>query len=331
MKTIIIAEIGVNHNGSLKIAKKLIDEAKKAQVDYVKFQSYITDKLLVPGTKLANYQKKTKIKNQFELLKKYELTFSQQKKIFSYCRKKKVNFLSTPFDKKSLEFIKMLNPKYIKVSSTDLGNIPLLKEISKSKKKILLSTGMSTIEEIKKSLKELYKHKTKKKDITLLHCHSAYPTLSKDVNLNSMIFLKKKFKLNVGFSDHSLGIDAALAAATLGAKVIEKHFTLDKKMRGPDHSSSINSRELRNLVKSVRNIEKILGVEKKFLSRIEKQNRIFTKRSIFAFKSIKKGEKFNENNICTKRPFIGIPSHMWNDVIGKRATKNFEINEKIIL
>ena len=263
MKVVIIAEIGVNHNGDIKLAKKLVDKAKEAKVDFVKFQSYITEELLIPGTKLANYQKKTKLKNQFDLLKKYELNFLQQSVIFKYCKKINIKFISTPFDTKSLKFINKFNLPYIKVSSTDLGNIPLLREIAKTKKKILLSTGMSTINEIEKSISELLKNKTKKKKITLLHCHSAYPTLYKDINLKTILFLKKKFKVDVGFSDHSLDIEASLGAVALGATVIEKHFTLNKKMKGPDHSASLDFRELSLLVKKIRNLEVSMGKEKK--------------------------------------------------------------------
>ena len=331
MKVIIIAEIGVNHNGNIKLAKKLVDKAKEAKVDFVKFQSYITEELLIPGTKLANYQKKTKLKNQFDLLKKYELNFLQQSEIFKYCKKINIKFISTPFDTKSLKFINKFNLPFIKVSSTDLGNIPLLREIAKTKKKILLSTGMSTINEIEKSISELLKNKTKKKNITLLHCHSAYPTSYKDVNLKTILFLRKKFKVDIGFSDHSLDIEASLGAVALGATVIEKHFTLSKKMKGPDHSASLDFKELSLLVKKIRNLEISMGKEKKVLSKVEKHNRIFSKRSIYALKIIEKGEYFNEKNICTKRPAIGIPAFMWHDIIGKKAKKKFKINEKIAI
>lgn len=331
MKTIIIAEIGVNHNGKVEFAKKLIDKAKIAKVDFVKFQSYISDELVIPDARLANYQKKTNLKNQFELLKKYEFSFEQQKKLFNYCKRKNVKFISTPFDFKSLNFISKFNMSTIKISSTDLGNLPLLNKVAKLKRKVFLSTGMSTNNEIKISVDELLKNGLKKNDITLLHCHSAYPTSFENINLKSILFLRDKFNLRIGFSDHSLGIEASLAAVALGATVIEKHFTLDKKMSGPDHSSSLDFNELVDLVKKTRNLEKSLGIKKKLMSSIEKRNRLATKRSIFANKVIEKGDYFTEENICTKRPETGIPAYKWYKVLGKKAKKRFKVNEKITL
>ena len=260
MKTIIVAEIGVNHNGKIKIAKKLIEKAKEAGVDYVKFQSFVSSEVVTDYSTLAGYQKKNKLKNikQLDLLRKYELSFKSQKILFSYCKKKKIRFISTPFDSQSVKFLKD-KISLFKISSTDLGNLPLLNQIGKLRKKILLSTGMSNLDEIIKSINELVKAGTKKKNITVLHCTSSYPCNFSELNLDSIQYLKDKLKLPIGFSDHSQGIEASLAATALGATVIEKHFTLSKKMFGPDHSSSLDPLELKNLVKGVRKIEKSLG------------------------------------------------------------------------
>ncbi len=332
MKIVIVAEIGVNHNGNLTIARKLIDKAKKAKVDYVKFQSFVTEDLVTNYSDLADYQKKNKLikSKQFDLLKKYELTFEDQLKLFSYCKIKKIKFLSTPFEDKSLEFLKN-KIKIIKISSTDLGNLPFLKKIGKLKKKVYLSTGMSNTSEINMSIKELVKGGMKRKDITILHCTSSYPTNPEDLNLTSIKYLKKKFRLPIGFSDHSEGLEASVAAVTLGATVVEKHFTLDKKMKGPDHSSSLNFKQLKKFVKQIRNIEKSIGKFQKKLTKNEKKNKKKLKKSIVAKKKIQKNEIFNKNNITTKRPGSGISPLKWYSVLGKKAKKTFKEDEQIKL
>ena len=324
----IIAEIGVNHNGSIALAKKMINFAVKAKVDYVKLQSYITDNLVIQNTSLAGYQKKNFKGTQRDLLNKYELNFKEQVQLFNYCKKKKIGFLSTPFDNESLNFLKNKIP-VIKISSGDLDNIPLLINIAKTKKKIFLSTGMSSDREIEISLNELIKNGISKKKITLLHCHSEYPTSFKDINLNSILYLKEKFKIKVGFSDHTKGIEASIAAAALGATVIEKHFTLSKKMNGPDHSSSIDPKELQLLVSSIRNIEDGMGKFGKFVSKVEKKNKSNVRKSIVALKNIKKGSVLSSNNLTTKRPGNGISAIRWKSVLGKKAIKDFKKNEKI--
>jgi len=328
-KTIIIAEIGINHNGSIILAKKLIDKAKLAKVDYVKFQSFIASEITTKKTNLANYQKKNaNQQTQYELLKNLELSFEKQNLLFEYCKKKKIKYLSTPFDLKSLNFLKKKLP-IIKISSTDLGNLPFLKAVGKIKKKIILSTGMSSNKEIDLSIKELLKAGMNKKNITLLYCHSAYPTNFLDLNLNSIVFLKYFFNLNVGFSDHTIGIEASVAAVALGATVIEKHFTLDKKMTGPDHSSSLNFEELKQLVDSIRNIEKSLGPYEKKISKIEMQNKSVVKKSIVAFQNIKKNDFFSEKNLTTKRSKKGISPLNWYKVLGTKSKKNYSKDEEI--
>ena len=329
-KIIIVAEIGVNHNGSLKLAKKMIDFALKAKVDFVKFQSYITNNLVIDNSQLATYQKKNFSGSQNDLLHKYELTFKDQVKLFKYCKKKKINFISTPFDNDSLNFLKN-KVSIIKISSGDLDNIPFLINIAKMKKKIFLSTGMSNVKEISISLDVLIKNGVKKKDITLLHCHSEYPTLFRDINLKSITYLKKKFNTNIGFSDHTKGVEASIAAAALGATVIEKHFTLSKKMKGPDHSASINFDELKFMVNSIRNIEDGLGKFGKFVSKAEKKNKLIVRKSIIASTIIKKGTILSINNLVTKRPGDGISAIRWKSILGKKAIKDFQKNEKIKL
>ena len=327
-KIIIIAEIGVNHNGSLKLAKKLIDYAVKAKADYVKFQSYVTSKLLIQNSNLASYQKKSFKGTQNDLLKKYELSFQQQIDLFEYCKHKKIGFLSTPFDNESLNFLKN-KVSTIKISSGDLDNIPFLKNIAKTKKKILLSTGMANVKEIRISLNELIKNGIDKKKITLLHCHSEYPTSFNNINLNSIIYLREKFNIRVGFSDHTAGVEASIAAATLGARVIEKHFTISKKMKGPDHSSSIDFKELEFMIRAIRNIEIGMGKFGKYVSKIEKLNKLSVRKSIVAFKAIPKGTLLTKNNLITKRPGTGISAIKWKKILGKKAIKNFTKDEQI--
>lgn len=330
MKTIIVAEIGVNHNGKIKIAKKLIEKAKEAGVDYVKFQSFVSSEVVTDYSTLAGYQKKNKLNNikQLDLLRKYELSFKSQKILFSYCKKKKIRFISTPFDSQSVKFLKD-KISLFKISSTDLGNLPLLNQIGKLRKKILLSTGMSNLDEIIKSINELVKAGTKKKNITVLHCTSSYPCNFSELNLDSIQYLKDKLKLPIGFSDHSQGIEASLAATALGATVIEKHFTLSKKMFGPDHSSSLDPLELKNLVKGVRKIEKSLGKYEKKITKNEIRNKKKLRKSIVAFKKIVKGDVFNSKNLTTKRPGNGISPIKWYKILGKKAKKTFLKDEQI--
>ncbi len=330
MRTIIIAEIGVNHNGKIKVAKKLIDKAKEAGVDYVKFQSFVPDEVVTDYSELAGYQKKKKLKNvsQLDLLKKYELSFKNQKILFLYCKKKKIKFISTPFDTVSVKFLKN-KINLFKVSSTDLGNLPLLNQIGRLKKKVLLSTGMSNLSEITKSIYELVKAGTNKKNITVLHCTSSYPSNFSELNLKSIHYLRDKLRLPIGFSDHSQGIEASLAAVALGATVIEKHFTLKKNMLGPDHSSSLDPLELKSLVVGIRKIEKSIGKYRKKITKNEIQNKKKLKKSIVAVKKIVKGDVFNERNLTTKRPGNGISPIKWYKILGKKAKKTFFKDEQI--
>ena len=330
-KIIIIAEIGVNHNGSLKIAKKLVDGAKKAGADIVKFQVYKTKFLVSKKTPLAKYQKKNtqkKIVDQFDLLKKYELSEKNIIFLINYCKKKKIEFMATPFDRESLKIIKN-NVKRIKISSADIDNFELINSVRQLKKQIILSTGLSNFNEIKKTTNFLIKKGYKKNKIILLHCTSAYPVPVDEINLKSINFLKSK-GFEVGFSDHTAGNDAAIAAVALGAKVIEKHITLNKKMSGPDHKASADINQFKELVKSIRTTEIALGNENKTIAFSAKNNFFIARRSLFSKKEIKKGEKFNSSNMICLRPAKGKSPTNWLKYLDKKkAKKNYKIGELI--
>ena len=268
-KILIIAEAGANHNGSLKNAYQLIDIAKLAGADYVKFQTFKADTLVSKNAPKAKYQKKNVKKiSHYEIIKKLEMSYDMHVKLIKYCKLKKIKFLSSPFCIESFNLLKKFNLDYIKIPSGEITNLPFLRYVAKFNNNIILSTGMSNINEINNALKIL---KKKSRKIILLHCNTEYPTPLEDINLNAMIFLKKRFNVEVGYSDHSSGIQVPIIAAALGAKVIEKHFTISKKMKGPDHAASLNPNELISMVKSIRNTETILGKSKKFVSKSEKK------------------------------------------------------------
>jgi|TARA_B110000503_G_C7135563_1_gene408636 N,N'-diacetyllegionaminate synthase len=330
-KTLIIAEAGVNHNGNLKIAKKLIDAAKKCGADYVKFQTFDPNLITTPETDLAPYQKKIKLgeTKQIKMLQKLSLTNDNFQELYLYCKKKKIKFLSSPFDIESINFLKnRIKMDFYKVPSGEINNYPYLKFLGKLNKKILLSTGMSKLKEINFALRTLVNSGTKRNNITIMHCISDYPTNIKDVNLKFIETLKKISK-NVGFSDHTMGNLPAILAVALKAKIIEKHFTLNKKMKGPDHAMSLDINEFKTFVKKIRDAEIILGKNKKILTKGEKILKNFARKSLVAKNFIKKGERFNKFNLTTKRPGDGKSPILWNKIIGKKATKNFKKNEKI--
>ena len=333
MKTFIIAEAGVNHNGNLKLAKKMIDIAKASGADAVKFQAYIAEKLTSKFAPKAKYQKKstgTK-ESQLEMLKKLQLNKSGQQTLIRYCKQKKIIFLSTPFDLESVDFLDKMGLKIIKIPSGEITNLPYLRKIGSLNKKLILSTGMATIKEIQKAVSILVISGTPKNKITVLHCNTAYPTPFQDANLRAIQSIKDKLKINVGYSDHTPGIEAPIAAVALGASVIEKHFTLSRKMKGPDHNASIEPKEFKAMVKSIRIVEKMLGTGIKEPSQSEIENISIVRKSIVAQKPIKKGEKFTENNITTKRPGTGINPMKWDYVLGKRAKKTFGEDELITI
>ena len=331
MKVTIIAEIGVNHNGNIRLAKKLIDIASKAGADFVKFQTFKAKNLATYFAKKANYQLKIKNKNETQLpmLKKLELNHFQHKILINYCKKKKIGFLSTAFDIESLNLLISLKLKKFKIPSGEITNLPLLKAIGKQKKDVIMSTGMANIKEIKNAIKILIKSGTKKNKITILHCNTDYPTHIEDVNLLAMKSIESKLKVNVGYSDHTLSREVPIAAVAMGAKVIEKHFTLSRKYPGPDHKSSLEPNELYSMVKEIRNTQKILGKREKKPSKSEIKNIKIVRKSIVAKTFIRKGEIFNISNITCKRPGTGISPMKWNFLIGKRAKKNFYPDELI--
>lgn len=333
-KTIIIAEAGVNHNGDIDLAKKLIDVAADAGVDYVKFQTFKASKIVTKQAKKADYQSDN-TKNsgtQYDMLKKLELDEKSHHILIKYCNLKGVKFLSTGFDLDSLEFLHKIGIRLAKIPSGEITNYPYLKKVAKLYSEVILSTGMSDITEINNALKILVKFGVKKHNITILHCNTEYPTPMSDVNLNAMLHIQKDLNVKIGYSDHTLGTEVPVAAIALGAVVIEKHFTLDRNLQGPDHSASLEPNELKFMVKSIRNIEKALAGSKiKEPSRSELKNKQIIRKSIIAIKPIVKGEVFNDTNIGTKRPGNGICPMNWENVIGQVSKYNFEKDELIRL
>ncbi len=330
-KVFIIAEAGVNHNGSLKTAKKLVDAAVHAGADAVKFQTFNAQSLVSKYAPKAGYQKKTTDQNESQLgmIKRLELDSSAHKELLRYCRKKKIIFLSSPFDLGSIDLLARLGLRIFKIPSGEITNLPYLRKIGSLRKNIIMSTGMADLKEIKDALDVLLKAGTKKENITVLHCNTGYPTPFKDANLLAISVIKNKLGVRVGYSDHTLGIEAAIAAAALGASVIEKHFTLDKGMPGPDHRMSLDPKELKNLVVSIRNIELALGSGIKNISSSEATNIGIVRKSIVAARGIKKGEILSENNLTVKRPGSGINPMRWDDILGKVAKKDFYKDELI--
>ena len=330
-KITIIAEAGVNHNGDLNLAKKLVQEAAYAGADYVKFQSFDTEDIVTKDAKQASYQEKnTKTKqSQYDMLKKLELDKKAHIELIKECEKCGINFLSTAFDLKNIELLNELGLEIFKIPSGEITNLPYLKAIAKLNKKVFMSTGMSNLAQIQEALDILCKYGTKRKNITLLHCNTQYPTPFEDANLKAMLTLKEAFKLDVGYSDHTQGISVALGAAALGALVIEKHFTLDKSMQGPDHKASLEPCELRAMIRGVREIEMALGDGIKRISKSEKENAKIARKSLVALKDIKKGELLSEENLGTKRPANGISAIRYDEYIGKKALKNYKKDEFI--
>ena len=326
-KTIIIAEAGINHNGNIKIAKRLIDKASDAGADYIKFQTYDIDHLILKKAKLTTYQKRNLKSNisQYSMLQKNQLSAKNHITLFKYSRNKKIKFLSTAFDEKSLQLLSRFNLDYIKIPSGEITNYLFLKSISKLNKKILLSTGMASVNEIKKALTILNK---KKSDITILHCTSDYPARLKDLNLNFLHKLKT-FGYGIGYSDHSTSIMTPSIAVSLGCEVIEKHFTLSKKLKGPDHKASLEPQELKEMIINVRNTERMLGSFDKIITSSEHKTKLQVRKSLVALRNIKKGEILNKKNITAKRPGTGISAIEIFKFFEKKSKKNFKKDEFI--
>ena len=328
-KVFIIAEAGVNHNGSIELAKRLIDKAAEAGADAVKFQSFKAENLVTKTAKKAEYQETATgvAENQFQMIKKLELDYEKHGELINYCQEKGIMFLSSPFDLESIDLLHKLELEIFKIPSGEITNLPYLRKIGKLKKKVILSTGMSTLGDIEQALEILRENGTD--DITVLHCNTEYPTPMKDVNLNAMNTIRDAFKVEVGYSDHTLGIEIPIAAVALGATIIEKHLTLDKTMEGPDHRASLEPDELKAMVTAIRNIEIALGDGVKKLTESELKNIKIARKSIVASQNIKKGEVFTEENLTVKRPGDGISPMNWDQVLGKIAKQDFKEDEKI--
>lgn len=328
-KVFIIAEAGVNHNGSIELAKKLIDKASEAGADAVKFQSFKAESLVTKSAMKAEYQKETtgNSDGQFDMIKKLELDYTKHEELAEYCKAKDIMFLSSAFDLESIDLLNNLGLEIFKIPSGEITNLPYLRKIGALNKKVILSTGMSTLGDIENAL-EIFKT-SGTTDITVLHCNTEYPTPIGDVNLNAMNTIKDAFRVEVGYSDHTLGIEVPIAAVALGATVIEKHFTLDKTMEGPDHRASLEPSELKEMVRCIRNIEQALGDGVKKLTKSESKNINIARKSIVAGRDIKKGEIFTEENLAIKRPWNGISPMKWDEIIGKIAKADFKEDELI--
>ena len=333
-RTFIIAEAGVNHNGSLELAFRLIDAAKEAGADAVKFQSFKTDNLVSTKAHKAEYQKQTtdEKESQYEMIKKLELSVSDHKKLIEFCNNLDIQFLSSPFDLESIDLLSQLGLETFKIPSGEITNLPYLKKIAALNKNIILSTGMADLGEIEDALDVLTNYGTNKKKIAVLQCNTEYPTPFEDVNLRAMLTIKNAFNIKkIGYSDHTPGFEVSIAAVALGAEVIEKHFTLDKNMEGPDHKASLEPSELKRMIESIRIVEKSLGHGIKKATHSELKNKPIARKSLIAIKEIKKGEKFTEENIGIKRPGYGISPMRYDEVIGKTANNDFEIDDLIVL
>ena len=331
MSVFIIAEAGVNHNGSVELAKRLIDVASEAGADAVKFQTFKAEKLVSKNAQKAQYQKETSgaDESQFTMIKKLELDLDIHKELIAYCSEKEIMFLSTPFDLESIAMLHDLGLEIFKIPSGEITNLPYLRAIGALQKQIILSSGMATMAEIDAALNILTQAGTPKQNITVLHANTMYPTPMEDVNLRAMPNIGKTFDVVYGYSDHTLGIEVDIAAVAMGASVIEKHFTLDKTMQGPDHKASLEPDELKAMVKGIRNIEKALGSEIKQPSPSEMPNMQVARKSIVAAREIKKGEIFTPENLTVKRPGDGISPMKWDEIVGTPAQRDYEMDELI--
>jgi N,N'-diacetyllegionaminate synthase len=324
-KVIIIAEAGVNHNGSLEMAKRLADVAKEAGADYVKFQTGIPRLLISKFAVMADYQKKNvgSEESQLEMIEKISLTFDDFTELKSYCNEIGIKFLSTPFDMPSVDFLSGFGMDYFKIPSGEVTNLPYLRKIAQLGIPVIMSTGMCELKEIEDALKVLTDNGLSLESISLLHCNTEYPTPMQDVNLRAMNTLKERFGVKVGYSDHTEGIEVPIAAVAMGAEIIEKHFTLDKTLSGPDHIASLEPHELKAMVDAIRNIEIALGSDEKIVTISERKNIAIARKSIVAAKDIKAGEQFTEENLTVKRPGTGISPMRWDEVIGLTAKRDF--------
>jgi len=333
MKTLIIAEAGVNHNGDISLAKKLVDIAAESGADLVKFQTFNADRLATHFAHKAEYQKSEmgKTESQHAMLRKLELTEEMHVQLIAYCQSRAVGFLSTGFDIESVDLLNRLGQELFKIPSGEITNMSFLRHIGGLGKRVILSTGMSTMDEIESAISVLENSGTPRSKVTVLHCTTAYPAPMSDVNLSAMQSIKSALNVEIGYSDHTLGIEIPIAAVALGATVIEKHFTLDRNMPGPDHKASLEPAELKAMVNAIRNIEQALGDGVKRLMPSEVENIVIARKSIVARQSISKGEIFSSENITAKRPNNGISAMQWDEVIGKAAKRDYSTDEFIEL
>lgn len=332
-RTFIIAEAGVNHNGRLDLARRLVEEAARAGVDAVKFQTFKAEKLAAPSAGKADYQTRTtpEGQSQLEMLKNLELDKAAHIELMDLCQEHGLVFLSSPFDLESIDLLVELGLDTIKIPSGEITNLPYLRKIGALGKQIILSTGMADLHEIEAALNVLKTAGTDRKNIAVLHCHTEYPTAYEDVNLLSMDAIRQTMGVRVGYSDHTPGIEASLAAVALGAEIIEKHFTLDRNLPGPDHKASLEPHELAALVVGIRRVEALLGDDLKKPTERELKNRAVARKSIVAAQPIRKGESFTEENLTVKRPGLGINPMLWDDVISRIAPRDFQPDEMIEL
>jgi N,N'-diacetyllegionaminate synthase len=333
MKTLIIAEAGVNHNGDMNLARKLIDVAADAGADMVKFQTFNADRLVTANAKKADYQiQNTDVsESQHAMLRRLELTREMHESLIDHCKTRGIKFFSTGFDIESLEMLAELGLDFFKIPSGEITNLPYLRHVGRYGKPVILSTGMSTLAEIGAALDSLEQTGTPRNQITVLHCNTEYPTPMIDVNLRAMLTIKDTFGVAIGYSDHTVGIEVAIAAVALGAKVIEKHFTLDQTLPGPDHKASLEPDELRSMVLAIRNIEQAMGSGVKQSSASEEKNKLIARKSLIAACNIRAGEFFSETNLTVKRPGTGLSPMRWDEVLGRKAPRDFVLDEFIEL
>lgn len=333
-RVLIIAEAGVNHNGSLELAKQLIDRAVEAGVDIIKFQTFKSEKLVSKAAKQAEYQQRNigkKDEGQLDMLKKLELSQADHEELISYCNERGIRFFSTAFDMDSIDYLHSLDMGLWKIPSGEITNYPYLRKIAQYNEPVILSTGMCELSDIEAAMKVLLDFGVQKEQITILHCNTEYPTPFADVNLKAMLEIGEKFGIQIGYSDHTKGIEVPIAAVALGATVIEKHFTLDKNMEGPDHKASLEPDELKAMVCAIRNIEQALGSGHKTISESERKNIGIARKSIVAARPIEVGELLTEENLTVKRPGNGISPMRWNEVVGTRAVQSFNEEDPIQL
>lgn len=333
MKTLIIAEAGVNHNGDINLAKRLVTAAAIAGADFVKFQTFKADELVTRAAKKADYQAKAtdSLESQYEMLLGLELTEAMHHELIAHCKNCNIGFLSTAFDIESVNLLVSFGQEYFKIPSGEINNLPYLRHIGQLGKAVILSTGMSTMGEIETAIEVLTSVGAERNKLTVLHCTTEYPTPMTEVNLHAMQTIKAAFGVNVGYSDHTQGIEVAIAAVAMGASVIEKHFTLDRSLPGPDHRASLEPTELTSLIKAIRNIESALGDGIKRLTPSEAKNKLVARKSLVARREIRSGEIFSEENIAIKRPGTGISPMRWFEVLGRTAARNYLADELIEL